>query len=67
MNNTQREFFRIIERCDNLTEEDLFVLFNRTKGKTLTVVGNYIGKTRETVRQIEFKALRKIRYQLRKI
>ena len=49
-----------------LSEKERFVLEKRSEEMTLIQVGKLLDVTRERVRQIEAKALRKLRHPLRK-
>lgn len=54
------ELWRIVR--DNVTEEENIVISARYRNNlSLEVTGQYIGKSKEMVRQIEAKALRKLR------
>mgnify|MGYP000243818181 FL=1 len=63
----QKELEELILQClDNLTDKEKSVIkmrfgFNREEPMTLEAVGNRLGVTRERIRQIEAKSIRKLR------
>lgn len=60
MSNMERFFSKILEEDFSLKDREKRVLTLRLHKKTLKEVGEEIGVTRERVRQIEAKALRKL-------
>ena len=65
--NAGREEFHKILLESSLSEKELYVLFERFglatgDGKTLEEIGNVLGITRERVRQIEKRAIHKLRF-----
>lgn len=60
--NGKLEVKKAMEICLTIRERD--ILIQRSKGKTLKQVGDWFGITRERVRQLQSKALEKLRIEL---
>ena len=67
INKSKYKIYPKLENIINeLDEEKKDIITRRLNGETLKSIGDSIGKTRERIRQIEVKALRKLRHPSRK-